>query len=117
MTSTSAAPAQPHCLQEEEEGKESDSDSEGPIQYRDEEDEDESHQSKTGRGKEKIILQIKLLVALWMETSPSAVKPYGHLMLGTSVPTPCPCRIPCVKRCYEREPSKLNIPGLYLVLI
>lgn len=54
MTSTSATPKLPPCLQEEE--KESDSDSEGPIQYRDEEeddDDDESYQSKNRRGKYK----------------------------------------------------------------
>ncbi|XP_058533700.1 phosphatase and actin regulator 4 isoform X1 [Ochotona princeps] len=61
MTSTSATPAQPHCLQQEEEGKESDSDSEGPIQYRDEEDEDESHQSAlANKVKRKDTLAMKL---------------------------------------------------------
>ncbi|GAB1289011.1 Phosphatase and actin regulator 4 [Apodemus speciosus] len=63
MTSTSATPKLPLCLQEEE--KESDSDSEGPIQYRDEEDEDDdddgSHQSAlANRVKRKDTLALKL---------------------------------------------------------
>ncbi|XP_028615719.1 phosphatase and actin regulator 4 isoform X2 [Grammomys surdaster] len=62
MTSTSATPKLPLCLQEEE--KESDSDSEGPIQYRDEEeedDDDESHQSAlANRVKRKDTLAMKL---------------------------------------------------------
>ncbi|NP_001414110.1 phosphatase and actin regulator 4 isoform X6 [Rattus norvegicus] len=62
MTSTSATPKLPPCLQEEE--KESDSDSEGPIQYRDEEeddDDDESYQSAlANRVKRKDTLAMKL---------------------------------------------------------
>ncbi|XP_029332174.1 phosphatase and actin regulator 4 isoform X2 [Mus caroli] len=61
VTSTSATPVLPLCLQEEE--KESDSDSEGPIQYRDEEedDDDESHQSAlANRVKRKDTLAMKL---------------------------------------------------------
>ncbi|XP_012577920.1 PREDICTED: phosphatase and actin regulator 4 isoform X2 [Condylura cristata] len=62
VTSTSAIPKLPRCLQEEEEEKESDSDSEGPIQYRDEEEEeDDSHHSAlANKVKRKDTLAMKL---------------------------------------------------------
>ncbi|XP_060061679.1 phosphatase and actin regulator 4 isoform X3 [Erinaceus europaeus] len=61
VTSTSAIPKLPQCLQEEEEEKESDSDSEGPVQYRDEEDEDESqHSALANKVKRKDTLAMKL---------------------------------------------------------
>ncbi|KAG8506771.1 Phosphatase and actin regulator 4 [Galemys pyrenaicus] len=61
VTSTSAVPKLPRCLQEEEEEKESDSDSEGPIQYRDEEEEDDGHHSAlANKVKRKDTLAMKL---------------------------------------------------------
>ncbi|XP_037357338.1 phosphatase and actin regulator 4 isoform X2 [Talpa occidentalis] len=61
VTSTSAVPKLPRCLQEEEGEKESDSDSEGPIQYRDEEEEDDSHNSAlANKVKRKDTLAMKL---------------------------------------------------------